>query len=83
MVKRPAMTAGDVEGVLRRPGFTLVRQTGHRIWQRDGFIVPVPAHPGDLPSGTLRNIIKLTGMTTEDFLDLRQRERSICHDAAL
>ena len=71
MVKLPAMTAREVERVLQRAGFVLARQTGHRIWQRDGFGVPVPVHPGDLPPGTLRNIIKLTGMTVEEFLDLR------------
>jgi predicted RNA binding protein YcfA (HicA-like mRNA interferase family) len=67
----PAMTAREVEAILQRAGFVFVRQTGHRIWQKGVLSVPVPAHPGDIPPGTVRNIIKLAGMTIEEFLGYR------------
>lgn len=61
------MSAREVETILHRAGFVLARQSGHRIWERQGRTVPVPGHPGDLPPGTLRNTIELTGMTVEEF----------------
>ena len=71
MVKLPAMTARDVEAVSQRAGFVLVRQTGHRIWGKGARIVPVTTHPGDIPPGTLCNIIKQSGMTIDEFLSHR------------
>jgi predicted RNA binding protein YcfA (HicA-like mRNA interferase family) len=71
MATLPAMKARDVEAILRRAGFVLDRQTSHRIWAKGQLRVPVPAHPGDLKMGTLRSIIKLAGMTDEEFLGYR------------
>lgn len=71
MPKLPPMTAREVETVLRRAGFVLDRQRGHRYWRKGAWSVPVPAHPGDIPTGTLRSIIKLSGMTVEEFLGHR------------
>jgi predicted RNA binding protein YcfA (HicA-like mRNA interferase family) len=65
------MTAREVETILRRAGFTLVRETDHRIFRKGSRTVPVPSHRGDLKMGTLRGIIRLSGMTVEEFLDLR------------
>lgn len=73
MVKLPAMTAREVERVLQRAGFVLARQTGHRIWQRGGFSVPVLAHRGDLKQGTLRGIITMSGMSVDEFLVYRDK----------
>ncbi len=69
----PPMTAREVETVLRRAGFVLTRQTGHRIWEWGAFSVPVPAHRGDLKPGTLRSNLKLSGMTADEFLRHRDR----------
>lgn len=71
MVKLPAMKAREVEAILRRAGFVLVRQTNHRIWEKGERSVPVPTHPRDLKMGTLRSIIMFAGMTDEEFLKLR------------
>jgi predicted RNA binding protein YcfA (HicA-like mRNA interferase family) len=71
MPKLPPMTGRDVERILARAGFVLVRQTGHRHWNKGERTVPVPVHPGDIPIGTLRSIIKSTGMTVEEFLSHR------------
>jgi predicted RNA binding protein YcfA (HicA-like mRNA interferase family) len=57
MVKLPAMNAREVEVILKRAGFVLDRQSGHRIWGKGERTVPVPVHMGDIPQGTLRNII--------------------------
>ncbi len=74
MTKLPAMRAKDVERILERAGFVFVRQTDHRIWSKGEHIVPVPVHPGDIPQGTLRNIIKLAGMSIDEFLSYRRKE---------
>jgi predicted RNA binding protein YcfA (HicA-like mRNA interferase family) len=71
MVKLPAMTGREVEAILQRAGFVLDRQTGHRIWRKGERTVPVPAHPGNIPPGTLRGIIKLAGLTVDEFLRYR------------
>ena len=71
MVTLPAMTAREVEAILQRAGFVFVRQTGHRIWQKGARTVPVPAHRGTLKMGTLRSIIKYSGMTEDEFLSHR------------
>ena len=65
------MTARQVEAILARAGFVFIRQTDHRIWLRGERIVPVPIYPGDIPTGTLRTIIKLAGMTVDEFLSYR------------
>lgn len=65
------MTAREIEAILSRAGFVLTRQTGHRIWEKDQLAVPVPVHRGDVPKGTIRNIIKLAEMTVEEFLGYR------------
>ena len=71
MVKLPAMTAKEVDAILARVGFDFVRQTDHRIWSKGSRRVPVPMHLGDIPKGTLRNIIGLAGMTVDEFLGYR------------
>jgi predicted RNA binding protein YcfA (HicA-like mRNA interferase family) len=72
MPKLPPMTAREVEIILERAGFVLVRQSGHRIWGKGDRRVPVPMHRGDLKIGTLRGIIEFAGMTTEEFLGYRR-----------
>jgi predicted RNA binding protein YcfA (HicA-like mRNA interferase family) len=72
MPRLPAMTAREVEAILRRAGFVFVRQTNHRIWRHpDGRAVSIPPHRGDLRPGTLRSIIDQADMTEEEFLQLR------------
>ena len=68
MPKLPPMTAREVETILRRAGFELIRHTSHRIWAKGDYIVPVPMHRGNLKIGTVRTIIRDAGMTVEEFL---------------
>jgi len=58
--------------VLLRVGFVLARQSGsHAIYERsDGRFANVPMRSGDIPPGTLRMILKTTGVTAEE---LRER----------
>lgn len=53
------MTKLELERMLRRNGFELYSGGRHDIWIKKGFPpIPVPRHKGDIPKGTLRNILK-------------------------
>lgn len=68
------MSPRAVERVLLGLGFTLDRQRGsHRVYVREAPIatVVVPWHNRDLKRGTLRAIIRATGLTVEEFLAQR------------
>ncbi len=71
MPKLPPMTAREVEAILGSAGFVFVRQTDHRIWRKGERTAAVPAHRGDLKTGTLRSIIRDSGMSVEEFLSHR------------
>jgi predicted RNA binding protein YcfA (HicA-like mRNA interferase family) len=54
---------------LRRAGFIEIRTSRHPVYysaQRD-LTVPIPMHPGDVPKGTLRSIIREMRISLEDF----------------
>ena len=57
---------------LLRAGFAEVRQTGsHKILRHvDGRQTYVAMHPGTLPTGTFRKILKQAGLTEEEFRNL-------------
>lgn len=65
----------EVARRLRRLGFEFDRQAkgSHEIWRRasDGRKTTLPHHPGDLPEGTLRAVLRQGGLTPEDFLQAR------------
>jgi len=73
-MRLPSMTARDVIRKLKRAGFVFDRQAkgSHEIYYnpKTKRRVTVPNHPGDLPKGTLRAIIKQSGLTVEEFLKL-------------
>ena len=54
---------------LLRAGFTEVRQSGsHKVLRHpDGRQTYVAMHPGDIPSGTLRKILKQAGLSEREF----------------
>ena len=58
---------------LKTFGFELYRNAAgsHEIWyQPDKMIyTTIPNHPGDLPEGTLRAIIKQAQISVDDFLN--------------
>ncbi len=65
------MKPREVISVLEKAGFYFVRQKGsHRIYVKEGVGVVVPCHSRDLRKGTLRKIIRQSGLTVEEFLKL-------------
>lgn len=70
----PALTSRKVIQAVERAGFVLYRVRGshHQFVHPDRpeRLVIVPYHGGDLRLGTLRSIIKQTGLSEEEFLAL-------------
>lgn len=58
---------------LKRFGFEFDRQAAgsHEIWfnQETKRFTTIPNHPGDMPEGTLRAILKQAGISPQDFLE--------------
>jgi predicted RNA binding protein YcfA (HicA-like mRNA interferase family) len=65
-------SAREVLSKLLRGGFVEVRQAGsHKILRHpDGRQTYVAMHPGTLPTGTFRKILKQAGMSDEEFRHL-------------
>ena len=65
----------DVVQRLKRLGFAFDRQAAgsHEIWFNPELnrYTTIPNHPGDLPEGTLRAILRQAGVTPEQFLSIR------------
>ena len=73
-MKLPALKPREVIRILNKAKFNEVRQTGsHRIFShpKRQQNVAVPFHNRDLKMGTLRGIIKQTGLSLEEFIRLR------------
>lgn len=62
-------SAREVLARLLRGGFREVRQSGsHKVLRHpDGRQTYVAMHPGDLPEGTFRKILKQAGFSPEQF----------------
>jgi predicted RNA binding protein YcfA (HicA-like mRNA interferase family) len=75
MSRLPSMTYREVVQRLRAAGFGFDRQAkgSHEIWYnlKTKRRTTVPHHPGNLPTGTLRAIIRETGLTVDEFLGLK------------
>lgn len=65
------MTYRELVRHLRRLGCELRRQSkgSHEIWHNPDLnrSAVVPHHPGDIPAGTLRAILKGLGLSPEDL----------------
>ena len=61
--------AREVLAKLQRVGFEVKRQSGsHAVLRHvDGRQTYVAMHPGDIPSGTFRAILKQANLTEEQF----------------
>ena len=59
---------------LKKLGFEFDRQAAgsHEIWYNTvtQLYTTIPNHPGDMPEGTLKAILKQSGVTTETFLNI-------------
>ena len=62
-------SAREVIARLIRAGFVEVRQSGsHKVVRHpDGRQTYVAMHPGTLPTGTFRKILKQAGLSEEQF----------------
>jgi len=62
----------EVAARLRSFGFSFYRHAlgSHEIWHnpKTNRFTTIPNHPGDLPEGTLRAILKQAGISPEEFL---------------
>ncbi len=66
----PVVSGAQVITTLLRAEFAEVSQRGSHVKLRKGELtVIVPRHK-ELASGTLRSVIRQSGMTVDDFLDL-------------
>jgi predicted RNA binding protein YcfA (HicA-like mRNA interferase family) len=65
-------SAREVLAKLLRAGFVETRQTGsHKVLRHpDGRQTYVAMHPGTLPTGTFRKILKQAGLSEEQFRTL-------------
>jgi predicted RNA binding protein YcfA (HicA-like mRNA interferase family) len=72
MGRLSGFTYRDVAAKLGCAGFVFDRQArgSHEIWRnpQSGLRTTLPRHPGDLPEGTLRAIIKQANISPDDFL---------------
>jgi predicted RNA binding protein YcfA (HicA-like mRNA interferase family) len=60
---------------LKALGFTFHRQAAgsHEIWHNPSTdrYTTIPNHPGDMPEGTLRAVLKQAGIDPDNFLSRR------------
>lgn len=71
MANLPSIKPKQALKVLVKLGFEVKRQTGShvRLIHPDGRATTIAMHNRDLPKGTLRAILKQSGITLGDFLE--------------
>lgn len=72
MIKLPSLTSKNIITILEKKGFIFTRSKGsHRLFYNPitHRRVTVPFHGKDLPMGTLKEILKQAGLTSEDIID--------------
>jgi len=69
MPKLVPISHRDLAQKLRRAGFVEIRTNRHPVYYlaAKDLTVPIPRHPGDVPKGTLRAIIRECSMSVEEF----------------
>ena len=73
MPKFPVVRPREAERAILRAGFTETRSSGsHRQYAKPGHphIVTIAFHPKDVPQRDLRNILRQSGLTVQEFIDL-------------
>lgn len=66
--KYPVLKPGEIISVLERNGFIYVSQRGsHRKYSNGKRTTIIPMH-GEVPKGTLKDIIEQAGLSLDDFL---------------
>jgi len=70
MVKFPSFKPRNLEKILLKNGFVIKRQTGsHRIYHNSKTekTTVIPYHSKDIAQGTVRSIIKQSGLNEDKF----------------
>ena len=78
MSKLPSLKPREVERILLNAGFSVdTTKSAHRTYfnSTTNKFTTVSFHPGDIPIGTLRAIIRQSGMTSGEFLSLRKKKK--------
>lgn len=71
MGKLPVLSGEELVSILKKAGFTIVRQKGsHVSLEKDKFRTVVPLH-NELAKGTLLAILRQTGLSKDDIIKLR------------
>ena len=74
MGRLAGFTAAEVTRKLRRADFEFDRMAkgSHEIWRHAerGIRLTLPRHPGDMPEGTLRAVVRQAGLSVDEFLAL-------------
>jgi len=73
MERLPTLNTRQVIKALKRAGFIEDHQHGSHLYLvhfERHLYTSVPIHPGDLPRGTVRAIIRQSGMTEDEFREL-------------
>lgn len=76
MPKLPALKPREVEHILLKAGFIKhTTKSSHRTYKllEKKHYTQVAFHPGTIPPGTLRAIIRQSGMTVEEFLSFHKK----------
>ena len=72
--KLPALKPKEVIRILEKAGYYVKRQTGSHVImvnEKRKKVIPVPYHNRSLKKGTLHGIVKRSGLSGEEFIDLR------------
>lgn len=69
MPKLIPITHRELARKLKRAGYVEIRTSRHTVYYfaAKNLTIPVPNHPGDVPKGTLRAIVREMGVSVEVF----------------
>ncbi len=72
MPKLVPITHRNLARKLRRADYVEIRTSRHPVYYlaEKNITIPIPNHPGDVPKGTLRAIVREMGITVEEFNSL-------------
>jgi predicted RNA binding protein YcfA (HicA-like mRNA interferase family) len=72
MPKLARVSYRELASKLRRAGYVEIRTSRHPVYylKELNITVPIPHHPGDVPIGTLRAIVREMGIDVDKFNSL-------------
>lgn len=77
MSNLPNLKPREIEKILLKAGFLVdTTKSAHRTYKhpKTHTYTTVSFHPGTIPQGTLRAIIKQAGMSSDEFLSFRRKK---------